>query len=72
MGYGEVVTTSIGAKGGFFPSNRVTGKLIDSSAVTRGHGGVRSMTRHAVELQRACGYDELGHSEGFLLNRLHD
>jgi hypothetical protein len=29
------------------------------------------MTRHAVELQRACGYDELGHSEGFLLNRLH-
>jgi hypothetical protein len=50
-GYDEVVTATIGAKGGSFPSIGVTGKLIDLSAVTRGHSEVRSTTRRVVELR---------------------
>ena len=51
MGYGEAATTSIGAKGGSFPSIGATAKLNDSTTATRKHGGVCTVTRHTAELQ---------------------
>jgi hypothetical protein len=42
---GEVATAAIGAKGGSFPSIRITGETIDAPAATKGHGGVHTATR---------------------------
>ena len=49
-GYGEATTASIGAKGGSFPSFVATGKANDSTVVTKGHGGVRTVESYAAEL----------------------
>lgn len=67
VGYSEVVTASIGAKGGSFPLIGVMGKLYDTLVVTKRCGGVHIM----VELRRAHGCHELGQGVGFPSNQLH-
>ena len=42
---GEAATVAIGAKGGPFPLIGITGRMVDSMAVTIQHGGVYTMTR---------------------------
>lgn len=47
---GKAATAATGAKSGPFPSIRITGKAWDSTTVIQRHGGVRTVTRRAVEL----------------------
>ena len=64
VGYSEVVTASIGAKGGSFRLIGVMGKLDDTPVVTKRCGGVHIM----AELWQAHGCHELGQGVGFPSN----
>ena len=50
VGYGEVATATIRAKGGSFPSNGVMGRLVGLPTMTKGHGGVWIAARCMAEL----------------------